>query len=285
MINQYINNFNNYIILRMSFTTIEEYNNYLAEKKFNIDIIEYIKEINKLGEYNIDISFFDEFIKLVDENTCCIHPSMLQQYGIPKLSEHNFIDNKKYQLGKFDESPLTRGPYRHAFYIHPNIFKICLIHSQTTQVYIRYYILLEKSIKYYKDYQKKITVKYVIESNNEIVQKDNIIDKLQEQIDLSKKRYENYMVNQQKYEKHIVKTIKIVNYYCEQIDNITEKLEYINNNIILITKKLDINIEDEIRSIEYSTPTCCKFFCNFFCNFLIMIIMVIGLLYPFFVIF
>ena len=255
----------------MSFTTIEEYNNYLAEKKDNVDIIEYIKEINKL-EYNIDISFIDEFIKLVDENICCIHPLMLQKYGISKPSQHNFINNKDYQLDKFDESPPSRGPYRHEFYIHPNIFKICLIRSQTTQVYIRYYILLEKSIKYYKEYQKKLTDKYVIDSNNEIVQKNNIIDKLQEQIDLSKKRYENHMVDQQKYrEEHIDSTRKIINFFCEQIDDINnnikliaEKIDDTNNNIKLIAEKIDIIVENKIcRSNEHSTIEYLIIVCSF----------------------
>jgi hypothetical protein len=32
----------------MSYTTIEEYNTYLVENQININIIEYVKEINKL---------------------------------------------------------------------------------------------------------------------------------------------------------------------------------------------------------------------------------------------
>ena len=50
-----------------SYTTIEEYNNYLVENQVNINIIDYVKEINKL-KYNIDISFIDEFIELVSKN-------------------------------------------------------------------------------------------------------------------------------------------------------------------------------------------------------------------------
>ena len=32
----------------MTFTTIEEYNNYLVENQININIIEYVKEVNKI---------------------------------------------------------------------------------------------------------------------------------------------------------------------------------------------------------------------------------------------
>ena len=50
----------------MSYTIIE-YNNYLVENQVNINIIDYVKEVNKL-EFNIDISFIDEFIELVSKN-------------------------------------------------------------------------------------------------------------------------------------------------------------------------------------------------------------------------
>ena len=42
----------------MSYITIEEYNSYLVENQVNINIIDYVKEVNKL-KYNIDISFMD----------------------------------------------------------------------------------------------------------------------------------------------------------------------------------------------------------------------------------
>ena len=32
----------------MTFTTIKEYNNYLVENQININIIEYVKEVNKI---------------------------------------------------------------------------------------------------------------------------------------------------------------------------------------------------------------------------------------------
>jgi len=51
----------------MSYTTIEEYNTYLVENHINVNIIDFVKEVNKL-KYNIDISFIDEFIELVSKN-------------------------------------------------------------------------------------------------------------------------------------------------------------------------------------------------------------------------
>ena len=65
----------------MSFTTIEEYNNYLVKNKTDINIIEYVKEINKLT-FKINISFIDDFIELVNKDTFCIHHSMLKKYNV-----------------------------------------------------------------------------------------------------------------------------------------------------------------------------------------------------------
>jgi hypothetical protein len=53
------------------YNTFIEYNDYLIENQININVIDYVKEINKL-EFKIDISFIDEFIKLVSKNECCI---------------------------------------------------------------------------------------------------------------------------------------------------------------------------------------------------------------------
>ena len=46
------------------YTNVNEYITYLIDNQNNINIIDFVKEINKL-KYNIDISFIDEFIELV----------------------------------------------------------------------------------------------------------------------------------------------------------------------------------------------------------------------------
>ena len=68
----------------MAYKTVQEYNNYLIDNQIQINIIDYVKEVNKIN-YNIDISFIDEFIELVNKDECCIHHKMLQKYGIVNL--------------------------------------------------------------------------------------------------------------------------------------------------------------------------------------------------------
>ena len=68
----------------MSYTTIEEFNNYLVENQININIIEYVKKVNEI-EFKINIDFIDDFIELVSKKECCIHHNMLEKYGILQL--------------------------------------------------------------------------------------------------------------------------------------------------------------------------------------------------------
>jgi hypothetical protein len=87
----------------MASTNIINYNNYLIQIQKQIDIIEYVKEVNKI-EYNIDIDFIDEFIELVSKNECCIHHNLLQKYGICNLKgQKRYITKKKEQLTDYIE--------------------------------------------------------------------------------------------------------------------------------------------------------------------------------------
>ena len=123
----------------MSYTTIEEYNNYLVENKnIDIDIIEYVKEINKLIS-NIYISFIDDFIELVDIDNCCIHHSMLKKYGVSNLTggssdvkrlmnQNSFINKKDFKLSELAEFNFNGGRgNKNEYYLHPD-----------TQIYILY---------------------------------------------------------------------------------------------------------------------------------------------------
>jgi hypothetical protein len=140
-----------------SYTTINEYNTYLVENQVNINIIDYVKEVNKL-EYNINIKFIDEFIELVSKDDCCIHHIMLQNYGIISLTsgttdikrllkQNKFIENKDFELRNVAELRSQGGiSNKNEYYLHPDAFKICLMRSFKTREYAIYYLLLEKCI-------------------------------------------------------------------------------------------------------------------------------------------
>ena len=268
----------------MSYTTIEEYNNYLIKNESNVDIIEYITEINKL-EFNINISFIDEFIKFVGRKDFCIHHLMLQKYGVLKLKngtfqvkelliQNNFIENKDFKLPNVREFNGGRGNKKE-YYLTPKAFKLCLIRSKNTSDYANYYLLLEDSIAYFKEYRDKLKDKLkdveinILEKN--IVQKDNKIDTLEEKINLlietNKKQMnlqqEDRIEQRKKHKEQIEKsdeilknniniTEKLVESH-KKLDDITEELEDTNNNVRLIAKKLDIAVEDRVRRSNQSS--------------------------------
>jgi len=178
----------------MTYKSINEYNTYLVENQIQINIIDFVKEVNKI-KYNIDISFIDEFIELVSKDNCCIHHNMLEKYGICNikggskdikriLEQNEFIENEDYQLSKVAElRPQGGTSYKNEYYLHPESFKICLMRSQKTRKYAKYYLLLEKCIKYYNDYQIELTENYIIKLKSKIIKKDDEIDERNLKID------------------------------------------------------------------------------------------------------
>ena len=64
---------------------IQKYNEDLISKNEEIIILDYVKKLNDKF-YNIDISFIDDFIELVDKDDFCIHHEMLVKYGASQMS-------------------------------------------------------------------------------------------------------------------------------------------------------------------------------------------------------
>ena len=155
---------------------IQEFNKKLIDINiFDINIIDYIKAIND-EFYKIDINFIDDFINLVDKDECCINHELLKKYGVSQLSAgsadikkildrnkaHEGLDYTVSQLADCDD-------YSHKieYKLHPTIFKKILIRSQNTEKYTDYYLMLEKCIKYYNDFQI-MKLEKIIQENNKI---------------------------------------------------------------------------------------------------------------------
>ena len=255
----------------MAYTTIEEYNTYLVENQININIIDFVKEVNKL-EFKIDISFIDEFIELVSKNECCIHHNMLQKYGISNLKggtsdikkileQNEFIEKEDFDLRKVSEvRPQGGTVMKNEYYLRPRAFKICLMRSLKTKKYAKYYLLLEECIKYFNDYQIELNKKYIIKLKNKIIKKDHKIDHLEEKLntiieynkktqimneELIKQNNETHKMNKEllKSNKSIEKLLNNANYKLdetlEQLDEVHEQLENTHEELEETNDKLD----------------------------------------------
>jgi len=241
----------------MSYTTINEYNTYLVENQIQINIIDFVKEVNKI-KYKIDISFIDEFIELVSKDNCCIHHNMLQKYeiislnkgssNIKRLLEQNeFIDKEDFDLLNVEEvRPQGGTVMKNEYYLHPRAFKICLMRSLKTKKYAKYYLLLEECIKYFNDYQDKLKEKYIIKLKNKIVEKDDNIYSLEEKLNTiieNNKELLNYSKKADKKNRKLEQKLDNVN---NNLDDIKEELNESNYKLNFACKKLDIAVEDRV---------------------------------------
>ena len=64
---------------------IQKYNEDLISTNEEIIILDYVKKLNDKF-YNIDVSFIDDFIELVDKDDFCIHHEVLFKYGASQMS-------------------------------------------------------------------------------------------------------------------------------------------------------------------------------------------------------
>ena len=248
----------------MTFANPKEYNNWLIENKENITIIDYVKEINKIL-YNIDISFIDEFVELVNKDECVIHHNMLYKYEvltsnnttnhIKRLFEpYNLIENEDYNLSNVGQVRQNRGEViKHEYYLHPRAFKICLMRSLKTRKYAKYYLLLEECIKYYNDYQLELKNIYIIKyktkinkQKEEITIKDDKIDKLQSDVrELIKKNEETSIEVKQllKSNRRLEDKLNDANY---KLDDVKVDLEDTSSKLEQTFRKLNIATEKNV---------------------------------------
>ena len=145
------------------YTNAKEYNIYLVNNNIDINIINYVKKVNDFI-YNIDISFIDNFLNLVEEDKICIPHEYLIKYGVITtekssdiiriLNQFEPIENEDYRLRNVAQ-PVKQGgvSIKKEYTLHPRLFKLCLMRSKNTLKYAKYYLLLEECIKYYNDYK------------------------------------------------------------------------------------------------------------------------------------
>ena len=135
---------------------IQEFNQMLVNEKIDITIVDYVKQINELV-FQIDISFIDDFIDLVDNDDFKISHYLLNKYEVLKIRDtfdiKRILDQYEFEEGKdyIVESRKSAGGLE--YILKPEIFKMLLMRSRNTRKYAEYFILLEKCIKHYNDFQ------------------------------------------------------------------------------------------------------------------------------------
>ena len=137
------NNYNNIIEYVKTINTPEDYINYLITNNIIITLIDFVKELNRLCE-NIDISFIDELLDLVDKKEICISHDLLKKYGVVTtnrsndilnmLNEYKAVENKDYLLRNVSQNPNGGRPSKE-YTLHPRVFKYFLMNSKNVSKY------------------------------------------------------------------------------------------------------------------------------------------------------
>jgi hypothetical protein len=170
------------------FTTIQEFNIYLSDNLKNVKLNEYFSLIQSQFYPELDISFMDYFLELCDhENEFVVEHTKLQEYGVltniktskdikKSLDRLFLIENEDYLVGQVSLQLKSGKKYANEYKLTPYTFKLCLIRSQNSQEYAKYYLLLEQVFKNYQEYQ--IMYQKVLLSG-----KDEKLDEMKAQID------------------------------------------------------------------------------------------------------
>jgi len=217
------------------YTSVDDFNKYISTLVNKYDIDDYIRLLHSHFHNEIDITLLNNFIKqTIDSNIFCIDSNILQQYNLISNNKDIFINKfiKEYQLVEDIDYKITTKtniiqlPNQHnkEYKLSAYAFKYCLLLSGQSK-YIKYFLLIETMISYYKQYEE------LYNQNNQILSQFDIINgKLME---LNCKQ-ELYGVN--------------IN-----LNELTNKLDHLNINIDkILTNKIyndiDIILNNSIQS-------------------------------------
>lgn len=177
------------------YATIHLFNIYLSEKLRNMKLNEYFKQIHSRFYSDLDISFMDYFLELCDhENEFVVEHTKLQEYGvltnitksnnIKKSLERLFlIENEDYLVLQVEQQLKSGKKYANEYKLTPYTFKLCLIRSQNSQEYAKYYLLLEQVFKNYQEYQIMYQKVLLSGKDEKLDEMKATIDKQSSQID------------------------------------------------------------------------------------------------------
>ena len=230
------------------FNNINEFNNFNSEYLTKMNLIEYFKKVHSVFYKDIDITFMDYFLEICqNDDKFVIHHDKLKEYKVIEsddsqkvfniLKRRNLIENIDYRI-TVDGEPVKQGGfvYKNTYYLTPYAFKICLIKSNKSNKYAKYYLLLEKIFNYYNDYQQKYTAMLLSGKDTKI---DNLI---KENKDQSRKIDE--LLNFGK------STVEKLDEVKKDNENLREDIEHLDDNIDDLREDINNLKEDKHERCE-----------------------------------
>ena len=187
------------IIIMSQFNTITEFNTYLSIKLRNVKLNEYFTLIQSQFYSNLDISFMDYFLELINKkDEICIEHQKLIEYGIINTNRSNHIKECIEKLNaqeNIDFECLTTEPSavkrvgrggsngnKKEYKLTPKLFKLCLMRSIKENKYANYYLVLEECFYYYQEYQIMYQKVLLSGKDEKLDEQTKKIDKMQKDI-------------------------------------------------------------------------------------------------------
>ncbi len=208
----------------------KQYTIELANNLNKIDLDEFFRNVHKQFYFNIDISFMQYFLEIIENDGEFVVPhSKLREYGImtsvestkvkDKLKILGLIKDEDYTIEDICKSGTSGTKYSKKYTLTPDAFKKCLMRAKRGPnqsvdpvIYIDYYLLLEKIFKLYKEYQNTYQEKLNI-------LKDDKIDRLENKID---------------------ELLGYANYATDQIDDANDKIDVIQDELTETKEEVSI---------------------------------------------
>jgi hypothetical protein len=228
------------------FEDINEFNTYLSINLKNIKLNEYFSLIHSQFYQDLDISFMDYFLELIDKkDEICVGHQKLLEYGIIKptqdsshikdcIDKFNAIENVDFKCFAPERSGANKrgGHNKKQYNLTPKLFKLCLMRSFKENKYAKYYLLLEECFYYYQKYQ---IMYYVVLLSG----KDKKLDDMTETINKQSGDIKN-LINQNE---------KIFNLAEKQGIKLDEMHETVNEMHETV-KDLEIKIDELIKLVH-----------------------------------
>ncbi len=237
--------------------TIGEYVSGLIEKLVKIDLLNFLTELGANYYPDQDLSFMPYFMELCDDENdgkFIVHHEKLIEFGVAtskdsfnmktRLTKLSLVDGEDY-ITESTKITLSHGGSntKHDYYLNPDSFKLCLMRAKKeknqeidVEKYARYYIFVEKVVKWYKTYQTGINARYLEMANSDIV---DLKSEIKEERDAAAKEREvaakEREVARLRYERMFGK-----------LDELTETNEILIEKNEVLVEKVD-DLTDEVK--------------------------------------
>lgn len=237
---------------------VYEYNKTLIDNLTKVDLITYFRNIQSYYYNDIDITFMDYFLdNYTGKNKFNISSDKFIEYNIinPKrvnkqikkiISKNNLIEGEDFTINILGNNIFPYNIFANSIFVskatytfNANSFKICLLKSDKSNKYIKYYLLLEKIFKGYVEYQYYINTKISLIKDNKIDNKTQLIKK-----QLKIMNTQSKIMNDQN--NKIKELLIFANEIKNKTDNIDKNIKSIHINMN------DINniFKSDIQSVE-----------------------------------